>query len=73
MLNRHKKEEWDILKQQVEENKETMRKLMESVQANQMKQLDEKQDRYFDFKGSLQTKMSVFFSQGCQRTKFHTS
>lgn len=46
MLNRHKKEEWDILKQQVEENKETMRKLMESVQANQMKQLDEKQERY---------------------------
>lgn len=49
MLNRHKKEEWDILKQQVEENKETMRKLMESVQANQMKQLDEKQDRYLWF------------------------
>ena len=46
MLNRHKKEEWDILKQQVEENKETMKKLMESVQASQMKQLEEKQERY---------------------------
>uniref|UniRef100_T1GLU1 Phosphoinositide phospholipase C n=1 Tax=Megaselia scalaris TaxID=36166 RepID=T1GLU1_MEGSC len=45
MLNRHKKEEWDILKQQVEENKETMKKLMESVQASQMKQLDEKHER----------------------------
>ncbi|KAL5278131.1 PLCB4 family protein [Megaselia abdita] len=51
MLNRHKKEEWDILKQQVEENKETMKKLMESVQANQMKQLEEKQERWvFIFK-----------------------
>lgn len=55
MLNRHKKDEWDVLKQQVEENKETMRKLMESVQANQMKQLEEKQERSSCLKFSLQS------------------
>lgn len=63
MLNRHKKEEWDILKQQVEENKETMKKLMESVQANQMKQLDEKQERYANSSHSTSLNNIISFSR----------
>lgn len=45
LVDRHRKEEWELLKNQVNEQRETLDKVIEIVQANQMKELDAKYDR----------------------------
>lgn len=45
MMERHRKEEWGVLKTQVEEQKEHLQKIIEQVQATQMKQLEGKHER----------------------------
>jgi phosphatidylinositol phospholipase C beta len=45
MVERHRKEEWEALKQQVTDNQELLRKLMERVQGEQMKTLEAKHER----------------------------
>lgn len=45
MITRHKKEEWDLLRQQVQDQQEILKKLMEQVQTSQMKQLEARQER----------------------------
>ena len=47
LVERHRKEEWALLKQQVQEQQETLDKLMETIQANQLKQLESKFERYY--------------------------
>lgn len=45
MIERHKKEEWDMLKTQLEDQKEVLKKLLEQTQAAQIKQLEAKHER----------------------------
>ncbi len=45
MIDRHRKEEWELLKNQLNEQRETLDKVMEIVQASQLKQLEAKYDR----------------------------
>lgn len=45
MIDRHRKEEWDLMKAQLEEQREAMNKVIEIVQATQMKQLEAKYER----------------------------
>lgn len=45
MIERHRKEEWELLKNQVNEQRETLDKVMETVQSNQIKQLEAKYER----------------------------
>lgn len=59
MIERHKKEEWDLLKQQLDDQRDILRKLMESTQAAQMKQLEAKHEREIKMLNSLQAKISV--------------
>uniref|UniRef100_A0A1Q3FK53 1-phosphatidylinositol 4,5-bisphosphate phosphodiesterase n=1 Tax=Culex tarsalis TaxID=7177 RepID=A0A1Q3FK53_CULTA len=59
MIERHKKEEWDLLKQQLNDQKEILRKLMETTQAAQMKQLEAKHEREVKELNSRQAKISV--------------
>lgn len=59
MIERHKKEEWDLLKQQLDDQREILRKLMETTQAAQMKQLEGKHEREVKTLNSLQAKISV--------------
>lgn len=59
MIERHKKEEWDLLKQQLDDQREILRKLMETTQAGQMKQLEAKHEREVKTLNSLQAKISV--------------
>lgn len=59
MAERHKKEEWEILKQQVGDQKEVLQKLMEAAQQSQMKQLEAKHEREVKELNSKQAKISV--------------
>lgn len=45
MVERHRKQEWETLKQQLNDQQEILKKLMETMQAQQMKQLEAKHDR----------------------------
>jgi hypothetical protein len=46
MVERQQREKWDTLRQQLKDNQDVLRKLMEGVQATQMKQLEAKHERY---------------------------
>lgn len=59
MIERHKKEEWDLLKQQLNDQREILRKLMETTQAGQFKQLEAKHEREVKELNSRQAKISV--------------
>lgn len=45
MIDRHRKEEWELMKTQLEEQRETLNKVIEIVQATQIKQLEAKYER----------------------------
>ena len=45
MIEKHKKAEWELHKQQVDASREEMKKLIEIVQVNQNKQLQIKHDK----------------------------
>lgn len=45
MIAKHKKEEWDLLRQHVQDSQEAMKALMLTVQATQIKQLEERHAR----------------------------
>lgn len=45
MVERHRKQEWETLKQQLNDQQEILKKLMETMQAQQIKQLEAKHDR----------------------------
>uniref|UniRef100_A0A336LNY5 Phosphoinositide phospholipase C n=1 Tax=Culicoides sonorensis TaxID=179676 RepID=A0A336LNY5_CULSO len=59
MIERHKKEEWEILKTQLTDQQDTLKKLMESTQLNQMKQLEAKHEREVKELNAKQAKISV--------------
>lgn len=69
MIERHKKEEWDLLKQQLNDQKEILRKLMETTQAAQMKQLEAKHEREVKELNSRQAKISVETSKEVNNDK----
>lgn len=45
MISKHKREEWDLLRQHVQDSQEAMKSLMLNVQAQQIKQLEERHAR----------------------------
>jgi phosphatidylinositol phospholipase C, beta len=59
MIERHRKEEWDMLKQQLTDQQEQLRQLMIVTQAGQMKQLEEKLARDVKELNASQVKESV--------------
>lgn len=48
MMEKQRKEEWELLKTQTQNSREELKKLIEVVQANQNKQLQIKQDKWVD-------------------------
>ena len=40
MMERHRKEEWEVMKQQLKTQEEVLKKLMEGAQASQIKELE---------------------------------
>jgi hypothetical protein len=45
MVERHRKEVWSLMKTQVTEQQDTLNKLMETIQASQVKQVEAKHER----------------------------
>ncbi|XP_075234032.1 no receptor potential A [Lycorma delicatula] len=69
MMERHRKEEWGILKQQVQEQQEALTRLLEVVQASQMKQMEAKHDREMKEMNTRQAKTSVETMKEVQNDK----
>lgn len=46
MMERHRKEEWELLKNHLIQQREILQRLMEIAQAQQMKQIEAKFERY---------------------------
>ncbi|RZF37730.1 hypothetical protein LSTR_LSTR003141 [Laodelphax striatellus] len=69
MMERHRKEEWTTLKQQVEEQKEALTRLMEVVQAAQIKQIEAKHERDLKEMNTRQAKISVETMKEVQNDK----
>jgi len=59
MIERHKKEEWELLRTQLTDQQDTLKKLMELTQQGQMKQLEAKHDRETKELNTKQAKISV--------------
>lgn len=59
MIERHKKEEWETLRTQLNDQQDVLRKLMESTQLAQMKQLEGKHEREVKELNAKQAKISV--------------
>lgn len=59
LVERHRKQEWEALRQQLADQKETLRRLMEVSQVTQMKQLEAKCERELKEMNTRQAKVSV--------------
>lgn len=59
MIERHKKEEWETLRTQLTDQQDILRKLMETTQIAQMKQLEGKHEREVKELNAKQAKISV--------------
>ncbi|XP_067011933.2 1-phosphatidylinositol 4,5-bisphosphate phosphodiesterase [Anabrus simplex] len=59
MVKRHRKEEWEIMKQQLTDQQDILKRLMEMAQAAQMKQLEAKHEREMKEMNTRQAKISV--------------
>lgn len=59
LIEKHKKEEWELLKVQLNDQQEIIKKLMEQTQASQMKQMEAKHERETKALNSQQAKISV--------------
>ncbi|KAK6621314.1 hypothetical protein RUM43_011620 [Polyplax serrata] len=69
MQERHKKEEWGLLKQHVVDQQEILKKLMRTSQAAQMKQIEGKHEREMKEMNSRQAKISVETMKEVQNDK----
>ncbi|CAH1173795.1 unnamed protein product [Phaedon cochleariae] len=59
LMERHRKQEWEFLRTQLDDQRDVLRKHMEILQAMQLKQLEAKHDREMKEMSSLQAKISV--------------
>lgn len=69
MIERHRKEEWELLKSQVTEQRESLDKVIEIVQSNQIKQLEAKYERDLKQMNTRQAKISVETMKEVQNDK----
>lgn len=58
-MERHRKQEWEYLRNQLDDQREVLRKHMELMQAAQMKTLEAKHDREKKERNTRQAKISV--------------
>ncbi|CAH1370920.1 hypothetical protein MTP99_012413 [Tenebrio molitor] len=59
LMERHRKQEWEFLRNQLDEQRDALKRHMEILQAAQMKQLEAKHDRELKEMNSQQAKISV--------------
>lgn len=58
-MERHRKQEWEFLRTQLDDQRDVLRKHMELLQVMQMKQLEAKHDRDMKDMSTQQAKVSV--------------
>ncbi|KAF2902540.1 hypothetical protein ILUMI_03640 [Ignelater luminosus] len=59
LMERHRKQEWEFLRNQLDDQRDILRKHMEILQAGQMKQLEAKHERELKELNARQAKISV--------------
>ncbi|TMW47080.1 hypothetical protein DOY81_007841 [Sarcophaga bullata] len=69
MIAKHKKEEWDLLRQHVQDSQEAMKALMLTVQAQQIKQLEERHAKDLKDLNAKQAKTSADTAKEVQNDK----
>uniref|UniRef100_A0A8D8X883 1-phosphatidylinositol 4,5-bisphosphate phosphodiesterase n=1 Tax=Cacopsylla melanoneura TaxID=428564 RepID=A0A8D8X883_9HEMI len=69
MVERHRKEVWAMMKTQVTEQQDTLNKLMETMQASQVKQVEGKHEREMKEMNTRQAKVSVETMKEVQNDK----
>ncbi|XP_044731341.1 1-phosphatidylinositol 4,5-bisphosphate phosphodiesterase isoform X2 [Chrysoperla carnea] len=69
MAERHRKQEWEMMKQQLLDQQDILKKLMETQQASQIKQLEAKHDRELKEMNTRQAKVSVETSREVNNDK----
>ncbi|KAI5730984.1 hypothetical protein M8J77_002968 [Diaphorina citri] len=69
MVERHRKEVWSLMKTQVTEQQDTLNKLMETIQASQVKQVEAKHEREMKEMNTRQAKVSVETMKEVQNDK----
>ena len=71
VVERQQREKWETLRLQLKDNQDVLRKLMEGVQAAQMKQLEAKHERYFcSLLEFFFLEFDLCYLQGHQRAEF---
>lgn len=58
-MERHRKQEWEFLRAQLDDQRDVIRKHMELMQSAQMKQLEAKHERELKEMNTKQAKISV--------------
>ncbi|KAF5282144.1 hypothetical protein FQR65_LT02841 [Abscondita terminalis] len=69
LMERHRKQEWEFLRNQLDGQRDVIRKYMEILQAGQMKKLEEKHEREFKELHARQAKISVETSKEISNDK----
>ncbi|KPU77402.1 uncharacterized protein Dana_GF19456, isoform B [Drosophila ananassae] len=69
MIARHRKEEWDMLRQHVQDSQDAMKALMLTVQASQIKQLEDRHARDIKDLNAKQAKTSADTAKEVQNDK----
>lgn len=69
LMERHRKMEWEFLRNQLDDQKDVLRKHMELLQTMQMKQLEAKHDREMKEMNTAQAKVSVETAKEVNITK----
>lgn len=69
MNARHRKEEWELYKSQLESNFDLFKKIVEAIQADQVKQLADRQAKDVKDLNSKQAKVSVETAKEVQNDK----
>lgn len=59
LMERHRKNEWEFLRNQLDDQRDILRKHMEIMQATQMKQLEARHDRDMKEMNARQARISV--------------
>lgn len=69
LMEKHRKQEWEYLRTQLDEQRDVLRKHMELIQLSQMKQLEAKQEREMKEINARQAKISVETSREINNDK----
>lgn len=70
LMERHRKQEWEFLRNQLDDQRDLLRKHMEILQGLQMKQLEAKHEREMKELSSSQAKISVETAKEVCKNKY---